>query len=162
MSDLFVTLESVLLQGESLTFKISRDGDHLVVLLIPSLPPSLTALAPEVEKARSALSLPLRLDMTAAQLDAELLERIRGYGAVRRELREGHDLIIEELNQAKQEARDAAAAQRAKRKTPAAKTAPSTPPPTPSNSPPPDSEDTDATPAPVTVANPASTQASLF
>lgn len=164
MSDLFVSLEAVILEGESLTFKISRQGAHLVVLLIPSLQPALTSLTPEVEKARTALSLPLRLEMTPAQLDAELIERIHGYGAVRSELREGYDLIVDELKKAKQEAQQAAAALRAKRKGDAAvKPASTATTPAPSKATGPNTASGTATPLPPgPSANPIPNQASMF
>jgi PRTRC genetic system protein E len=131
MSDVFVALDAVLLEGESLTFKLSRRGDHLVALMLPVLPPAPEKVTPEVEQARAALSLPLRLDMVPAQLDAEFSERVRGYARARAELRAQHDAIqaevMDELKEAKKAAQAAVTARRAKRGGAAVLPAPKTP-----------------------------------
>jgi PRTRC genetic system protein E len=119
MTDVFVALNAVLLEGESLTFKLSRRGDHLVALMLPVLPPAPEKMSPEIEQARAALSLPLRIEMLPAQLDAEFSDRVRGYARARAELRTEHDAIqaevMDELKEAKKTAQAAVTARRAKR-----------------------------------------------
>ena len=131
MSNLFAALQRVLLNGESLTFKISRSGDHLVALLLPEIPPLpsqfLATKEPAVDRARESLSLPLRLEGSAASLDADFVSRVHGYATARSKVCEGLDLVLTELDEAAKATRAAAAAQRGKRKALPAPTAPATP-----------------------------------
>ncbi len=86
MTEVFTSLDTVLQEGEALTFKLSRHGGNLVALLIPVLTHAPKEASPDLEKARAALSQHLRLDMPPAQLDAEFADRVRGYGTVRRDI----------------------------------------------------------------------------
>ena len=144
MSDLFTVLETVLLDGESLAFHLTRKGTMLVGMIIPQLSASKITQHqsnPNVERARESLALPLRLEMSAEQMDAEFGERARGYSAQRVELQNGSNALIEAINETVRATRDAAAAEKKKRaqaKTPA-KPAELPPPTDPSATPQPDS-----------------------
>src|SRR5579859_7086340 len=86
MSDLFSVLEKVLLDGESVAFHLTRKNGTLLGMIVPQL--SVLQCAQyqsnsDVERARACLALPLRLEMPAAQMDAEFAERVRGYSAQR-------------------------------------------------------------------------------
>ncbi|MFL6600798.1 MAG: PRTRC system protein E [Steroidobacteraceae bacterium] len=117
MSDVFSSLETVLLDGESLDFKISRAHSKLTVLLIPHLPAAPLSSSPEAEQARAALSWPLRLEMTGAELDADFEQRVRGYAAQRRTLRESYDVLMSELKEADKATRARANEKAARRST---------------------------------------------
>lgn len=132
MNNLFATLESVLMEGESLDFKISRSGSKLTVLLIPSVPnvPSAPGTSdPQLEQARAALSFPLRFEMTGAELDADFEQRLSGFALQRGVLRDSYELLLSELKEANKatQAKTAAKNRRAPEKPNAASPEPEAP-----------------------------------
>jgi hypothetical protein len=149
MSDVFTALERVLLEGDSLTFKISRRGHKLVALVIPVLPPP-PSLPSDVERIRDGLSVYLCLEMSAEEMDAEFSDRVRAFAAAREAPRRTFSRVLEELAETHKAAQAALTAQRTKRKgaTPAASL-----PPSPAE--PPEAQE-DAPTAPSPVAPPAS------
>ncbi len=156
MTDVFTPLAAVLLEGESLTFKVSRRGENLVALLIPTLPNAPKETSPDIENARVALSHHLRLDMSPSQLDREFADRVLGYATVRRDIRAAHDVILDELREARKATQAAASRHPTKRRATPALPAP---PPTalPEARPDEDDEHTDSPSPPETPREPDST-----
>jgi PRTRC genetic system protein E len=102
MSDLFTQLQTILLScDESLDLTVKRDGDRLGVLLVPHLiKPTSVAVPPHIEQAREVLSLPLYLQGTGPELDAQFAQRLQGYATERRTLHDALEIALQEIREA--------------------------------------------------------------
>jgi hypothetical protein len=123
---LLTLLRAVIQPHESLTFTILPHAQGLALLVQP-LPKKADNLPKEAEQSRAALSLPLRIVGSPAQLAMELTARLTGFADARREVHDSYRTLIEALNEAGKEAKAKTlnASKNAGPKKPAAPPAPS-------------------------------------
>jgi PRTRC genetic system protein E len=76
-------LAAALLPGERLRFDLARDGEHLTLMIQPTLPRAVEDTESSVACLRAALAMPLRIVGTPEEMDAELPALLAAYGARR-------------------------------------------------------------------------------
>ena len=131
-------LAAALLPGERLRFDLARDGEHLTLMIQPTLPRAVDDTDSSIACLRAALAMPLRIVGTPAELDAELPALLAAYGARRADVA-GKSAALDSLKEAAKTGarlvdaagkpgRNATAAPAAPAETPAVAPAPATAP----------------------------------
>lgn len=99
MSNIFVKLRRVMLPGDSLKFSITCDGEILKVIVQPIPPKEVENATPEIQRARAALTVPLLLSMTPAELDTDFEARVDGYADARHRIYDPFATLLDQLNE---------------------------------------------------------------
>jgi PRTRC genetic system protein E len=92
-------LAAALLPGERLRFDLARDGEHLTLMIQPTLPRAVDDTDSSIACLRAALAMPLRIVGTPAELDAELPALLAAYGARRADVA-GKSAALDSLKEA--------------------------------------------------------------
>jgi PRTRC genetic system protein E len=100
-------LAQVIRPKESVRFTVSKQSDCRLLLVVQPLLRKMADDVPkEAEQTRAALSVPLRLVGTPADLDLHLVARLEGYCRARGELNDNFDALVEALKEASKEAKN--------------------------------------------------------
>jgi len=105
MNTLFTTLDSVLLDGESLTFRLSRENGVLKSVVEPHLVKEPKDATDDIKQIRANLSMPLLLTMPAHEMGEAFLNQLSQYGEARKKVSSNLDVVLDSLKEAEKAAK---------------------------------------------------------
>jgi len=107
MNHFFTSIHGLLRDKEQFKFQLTREAERLCVLVTPLLGEEPDDLSEEAQQARAALSVPLLLRMSAAELDGTFGAKLTGYIEARSDLSNAYAQLIDGLTDAGKNAKNA-------------------------------------------------------